>query len=449
MIDIDRLKRLCRKSWFFLLGSFLFLFFSTDCHGQTFFAKMSRLHSSRDKIHKATKIPSSAATQYDTLVSKAADQPPTINTRSLDPKGPGGMVTIAGANFDKHTTVKFGNTPAASVHVISNTLLTAVVGTGSSGKVVIRNSIDSVSGPLFQFIPLPTIASITHVKSGSGTMITITGTNFYGPASISINDGVDQPAFVSDTSTAGAFVQGTPIITDIAITTPGGVATLSATVPAEGSADLNLPDFSNGLTLIPAPNVNLAQLYGDNSNGLSEHFWANPLGTDSSLSRVGANFLSPDISIGGFAMEYDYRFGLSTPDFSLGTAVECNFLVKKVSYFNQDSNSTTNFTPLVIQPRLGLVSAFANNCIQASLYCNVLSVTGGNDEFTSFFATHNRFTFVFPELDIGGLLYTGTSGNSAAKLQFKFVLNNGDAQFITRSNDKIIPYIKIGYVTAL
>jgi hypothetical protein len=95
--------------------------------------------------------------------------------------GPAGTtVVIHGKGFLTTTSVKFGNTNAQSYSVISDTLISAVVGTGNSGNVSVTSTIGTASLPgfTFTFAPIPKIISFSPQAGPSGTIVNITGVNF-------------------------------------------------------------------------------------------------------------------------------------------------------------------------------------------------------------------------------------------------------------------------------
>ena len=66
--------------------------------------------------------------------------------------GPGVVVTLNGTNFSGATAVSFGGVTASSFRVVSDTVITAMVGTGgASGAVVVTSPQGSVSLPGFSF----------------------------------------------------------------------------------------------------------------------------------------------------------------------------------------------------------------------------------------------------------------------------------------------------------
>jgi hypothetical protein len=81
----------------------------------------------------------------------APPPPPVVNITGFSPSTgtTGTTVSIRGSNLTAVTSVKFGGTPALSYVTISDSLLLAVVGAGSTGFVSVANSISNDSLPGF------------------------------------------------------------------------------------------------------------------------------------------------------------------------------------------------------------------------------------------------------------------------------------------------------------
>lgn len=94
--------------------------------------------------------------------------------------GPGVVVTLKGTNFGGATAVSFGGVAASSFTVLSDTLITAMVGTsGASGAVVVTSPQGSVSLPGFSFsTTLPVITNVLPYTGPVGSEVTIVGGNF-------------------------------------------------------------------------------------------------------------------------------------------------------------------------------------------------------------------------------------------------------------------------------
>lgn len=200
------------------------------------------------------------------------------------------------------------------------------------------------------FVSPPTITAVSYTSTGTNLVLTVSGTNFIGPVSVAVNGGKAVTVTPTSTTSVTAPVTGKPILYSVAVTTSGGYYVYTSATPADGAADLNMPDFGNGLTLIPTPSVDLNQIYADTRWAFSERFWANTLGTDSSHQKLGAKFLAPEVSVFGVKGEIDYAITNNSSGFSLGAALECNILLKKVAYFDTVAKTNTSFNPFPFQP---------------------------------------------------------------------------------------------------
>jgi FG-GAP-like repeat/IPT/TIG domain len=107
-----------------------------------------------------------------------ANDPPTFTSFSPTAAGQGYAVTITGTNLSSVTSVSFGGVPATSINIISSTSMSAMVGTGASGNVVINSPAGSVSKPGFTFTTAPAIGSFIPLSGPVGQVVKISGTNF-------------------------------------------------------------------------------------------------------------------------------------------------------------------------------------------------------------------------------------------------------------------------------
>jgi hypothetical protein len=84
------------------------------------------------------------------------NRPPIFASFSPFTAGVGETVTIKGKNLSGVTAVSFGGTPAASFTIVSDSVITAVVATGTSGSVTITTPTGNLSGQhSLYFIPAP------------------------------------------------------------------------------------------------------------------------------------------------------------------------------------------------------------------------------------------------------------------------------------------------------
>ena len=436
----------CRKC-ITAIGIYLLLFCSQG-YSQQLSMKMAKLFSA--PAVTPTPPPSITLPGGPPAALLAAVAAPTIAGFSPTAAGAGSIVHISGSNFDGNTQVSFGGIPAAAVSVISTGVLYATVSSGAIGKISVSNAFGANSSTgNFTFVPAPGITKVVKTKSAGSSTITISGTNFTGFANVSVNGSAFIPGIILSPASVQVTIPGNPVIYSISVNTPGGTVDNAAADAPQGNADLNLPDFGNGLTLVPTPSLDYSQVMQGRNWGFRERVWGNSLGIDSGRQKLGAKFLSVQTSIFGLSAEFNQVFTNQGSPVSLALAVELNFLLKKVSFFDTAAKTNTNFNPFVIHPRIGLVSTFFNNNVYAGLYANIPSVVGSNDAFALFFNAHSKNVFIYPEIALGGLIGLGNGGSQAIKIDLNLMVNNGEARFITSSTDKVIPFLKIGFLTAL
>jgi len=98
--------------------------------------------------------------------------------------GDGETITISGTNFTGTTAVTFGGTKAASLTVVSDIVIKAVIGKGASGPVSVSTvkGLGSLSG--FSYtgtaVQPPVISSFAPLSGPVGSTVIIKGTNFNG-----------------------------------------------------------------------------------------------------------------------------------------------------------------------------------------------------------------------------------------------------------------------------
>jgi hypothetical protein len=164
--------------------------------------------------------------------------PPTV-TAVAPASGPlagGTAVTITGTGFQTTgtTTVSFGGTAATSVVVVSATSITATTPVHAAGavSVVVTNPDGQVNpaNTAYTYLAPPTVTSVTP-NTGSlagGTPVTIAGTNFASPATVTIGGvAATSVVVVSATSITAATPAGAAGAVNVVVTTPGGTVTLT------------------------------------------------------------------------------------------------------------------------------------------------------------------------------------------------------------------------------
>jgi len=95
--------------------------------------------------------------------------------------GPGTVVTIKGKNFTAVSSVFIGSTPATSYTVMSDSVISAVVGNGSTGYITLTDLNGSSSSlTIFTYATDPVIVSFSPTYGTVGTAVDIEGVNFAG-----------------------------------------------------------------------------------------------------------------------------------------------------------------------------------------------------------------------------------------------------------------------------
>lgn len=180
--------------------------------------------------------------------------PPIINGFSPISAATGNLVIIYGENFAGTTEVKFGGVSASSFTITPNNFgINAVVANGASGSITVTNPAATSSRDGFTFIPPPAISLFLPTSGGTGTIITITGTNFSGATQVNFG-GTPASSFTVLNDTTITAVVGSGSSGSITITTPGGTISMNGfiynIVTAVGDpGNVNSPE----LTVNPNP----------------------------------------------------------------------------------------------------------------------------------------------------------------------------------------------------
>jgi hypothetical protein len=178
----------------------------------------------------------------------APPPPPTVT--SIEPaSGPtagGTAVTIKGTNFLPGATVTIG-TAASEVKVLSATEITAKTapGSGAHEVSVTDEGGTSTAGPTFSYTPPPPphVSSVepSEGSTAGGTSVTIKGSGFIVPATVTIGSAASEVEVVSENeikARTGATAAGSDevVVTDSNGTSTGGPTYTYLTPPSGGSA---------------------------------------------------------------------------------------------------------------------------------------------------------------------------------------------------------------------
>ncbi|MBC3411723.1 autotransporter domain-containing protein [Pseudomonas sp. SWRI51] len=146
----------------------------------------------------------------------------------------GTSVTLTGTNLSGATAVTIGGTAATNIVVVNATTITATTPAHPAGASNVAVSTPGGTATLTNAYtyttPVPTLSSVSP-NSGStagGTSVTLTGTNLSGATAVSIGGTAATNIIVINattiTATTPAHAAGA---SNVAVTTPGGTATLT------------------------------------------------------------------------------------------------------------------------------------------------------------------------------------------------------------------------------
>jgi hypothetical protein len=133
---------------------------------------------------------------------------PTVNavTPALGPSTGGSAVTIQGSSFYDGVTVIFGGEAATSVSVVNPGRITCVTPAHAAGLVDVSVTTQSGAGTktgAFTYGDVPAVSSVTPDKGpvAGGTAVTVTGTAFASPATVTFGGALATSVSVVDAST--------------------------------------------------------------------------------------------------------------------------------------------------------------------------------------------------------------------------------------------------------
>jgi uncharacterized repeat protein (TIGR03803 family) len=139
----------------------------------------------------------------------------------------GSSVGILGQGFSTASSVEF-NGAAASFHVVSNTFMTATVPSGETGFVFVSTASGSLISTKIFKVP-PKIISFSPTSGKVGDTIVLTGTGLIQTEKITVG-GVAATAYTVNSDSKLTFpVPAGAKTGKIGVTTPGGIATSTAT----------------------------------------------------------------------------------------------------------------------------------------------------------------------------------------------------------------------------
>ncbi|UPK67899.1 IPT/TIG domain-containing protein [Chitinophaga filiformis] len=182
----------------------------------------------------------------------------TVGAIFPDSATTGTIVTIIGTGFYKIKNVLFGGSPASRFIIVSDTLISAVVGTGASGDVGVAGLDTTVYIPGFSYItPPPVITSFRPVSATIGQPVKIYGRNFTGITQVSFG-GTPATSFIVDSTGVITAVIGSGISGAVSVTAEGGTST------RPGFTYITPPPIINSFTPVAATIGDTVNISGEN-----------------------------------------------------------------------------------------------------------------------------------------------------------------------------------------
>lgn len=147
---------------------------------------------------------------------------PVIHSITPNAAGAGANITIRGSSFTGAKEVHFGNVPAASFTVLSDTAIVAVTEKAGSGGVKVITAGGSASFNSFTYTG-PVVTSFFPAAGAINTVVFIKGIKFTGATNVSFG-GVAASSFNVVSDTVLRAVVGSGATGGVLVTTPNGSA---------------------------------------------------------------------------------------------------------------------------------------------------------------------------------------------------------------------------------
>ncbi len=165
---------------------------------------------------------------------------PVITSFSPASGQPGTIVTITGVNLNSTSSIRFNGTLAPLLTINSPTSITVTVPAGATtGLITLVTPVGTAASATAFVVPsAPTISGLNPTSGVVGTSVTVTGTDFTGITSLTLN-GVSVPFVFVNNTTVTFVVPAGGTTGAVTVSTPLGTATGPVfTVPATPTNDL-------------------------------------------------------------------------------------------------------------------------------------------------------------------------------------------------------------------
>jgi len=154
--------------------------------------------------------PNGTASQ-STFSFGAATLPPSITSFQPASGTYGDTITIQGTSLIQTSSVSFGSVSALSFTILSDTVITAIVGEGASGNVTLNSSSStpsSLSGFTYTPPPALVVTGFSPASGMSGATVTITGRGFLNTPTVTFGGTAATYVHVVNDSVLTATVAG-------------------------------------------------------------------------------------------------------------------------------------------------------------------------------------------------------------------------------------------------
>jgi FG-GAP-like repeat/IPT/TIG domain/Secretion system C-terminal sorting domain/FG-GAP repeat len=165
----------------------------------------------------------------------------------------GTEIRIVGDHFGKVTSISFGGMQASSFTINSDTLITAVVGMGASGNIIVSTQYRSDTLGHLTFVPpLPMITSFTPTAGNAGTLVTIKGQNFSWTTNVSFGN-INAASYIVKSDSIITAMPGDGGTGVIRVTSDFGTDTLGIFIFLQPDALMTYPNPAVGFALLAHP----------------------------------------------------------------------------------------------------------------------------------------------------------------------------------------------------
>ena len=247
---------------------------------------------------------------------------PTITAFSPGTAIAGSTITLTGTYLLGATNVTFGDTPAASFTANSPTSITAIVGNGDSGNVIVTTPTGAGALDGFNFVPVPTITAggpTTILSDGSGVLLTAS------PGS----------GFAYQWMNNGAAINGATDATYTALQTGQYTVSISLNGVSQSSASTAVTSVFD----LPPSNFQLT-ITSETCDGTSDGFI--------NIKAVQALNYTATITGNGLNKSYAFTDTATINDLAAGTYNVCITVAGQTGYENCYNVTVTQPQPLSV-----------------------------------------------------------------------------------------------------